>query len=107
MMAEKEQEITEDHIEALAARLTADGRLDGKERELLHRMVFQFKRQERKRIIPIEMLVDRIVSDAKLTRDELQELHDAVMADGVLSSEEWVIIQGIITRLTKGELQEV
>ena len=63
--------------------------------------------EEYEKLEPIEELVKRIEADGKLTKQELQEFHNAVLEDGEVSSEELMILQGIVTKLTRGKLKEV
>ena len=55
----------------------------------------------------IKKLVDRIVSDGKLTKEESSTLSEAIKADGKINPEEEDQIQRILEMITEGKLEVV
>ncbi|MFC1671499.1 hypothetical protein ACFL01_00035 [Planctomycetota bacterium] len=105
-MSNNEPEVTKDIVDEIDDTVMADGILTNDERDLLNRMVAKYKEQEYRKLEPLEDLVKRIEADGTITRAELRELHEAIMEDGVVTSEELMVLQGIVNKLSRGELEE-
>ena len=52
----------------------------------------------------IEKLLQEIIADRKLTRDEKQRLDAFIMADGQLSREERQGLDALLTMISRGEV---
>ena len=55
----------------------------------------------------VKELVERIVTDGKLTQQEKQELDQFLLADGQLSEEERQQLAELLTQIATGQLQVV
>jgi polyhydroxyalkanoate synthesis regulator phasin len=52
----------------------------------------------------IYQLVEEIIADGKLTREEKKRLDEAIMADGKVSSDERLVISRLLNMLARGEV---
>lgn len=55
----------------------------------------------------IKKLVDKIVSDGKLTKEEYATLSDAIKSDGKIDPEEEAQVQRILDMITEGKLEVI
>jgi len=55
----------------------------------------------------LEELIRRIEADGQLTKDEINELNAALLADDKLSSDERMLLEGVLAKLRRGEIKEV
>jgi len=55
----------------------------------------------------IQKLLDEIIQDRKLTREEKKRLDDFIMADGQLSLEERQGLDALLTMIARGEVEQV
>ena len=55
----------------------------------------------------VQVLVDRIVEDGKITRDDQVELNHAIMAGDVISTEKQQIIDTLYAMLKEGKIKAV
>ena len=55
----------------------------------------------------LEALIERIEEDGQITKDEINELNDALLEDGKLDDEERVLLNRLLAKLQRGELKEV
>lgn len=55
----------------------------------------------------VQVLVDRIVEDGKITRDDQVELNHAIMSDDVITDEKHKIIDALYAMLKEGKLKAI
>lgn len=55
----------------------------------------------------VQVIVDRIVEDGKITRDDQVELNHAIMSDDVITDEKHKIIDTLYAMLREGKLKAV
>ncbi len=53
----------------------------------------------------VEELINQIIADGRLTKDEKKQLDDVLLADGQLSLEERKCIDRLLGMIARGELQ--
>ena len=55
----------------------------------------------------LKEILDEIIADGKLTREEMKRFDDAVLADGKLTHEERQYIHKLMEMVRRGELEVV
>ena len=69
-------------------------------------IIGKLRKDEQRDLAPLEMLKARIEADGVITSKELDDLHQVLMTDGVLGSEEQMILQGIVDKIRSGKLKK-
>ena len=98
--------IDEDQLELLENAIAAHPHITEEEQHLVDAVGRRVRRQEEIDAAHAALAARRIGKDGVVTREDLQELHDAIMADGHISSEEQMVLQSIVNQLRMKRLHE-
>jgi len=55
----------------------------------------------------LEALIARIEQEGQITKDEINELNDALLEGGGLTDEDRALLNRLLAKLQRGELKEV
>lgn len=100
------ERITVDQLELFENAIAAHHPISEKEQELVDHVATRFRRQQEIEAAPAARAYRKIAQDGVITREELSELHNRIMADGEISSDEQMIIQSIVNKIRMHELRE-
>ena len=100
------EHIDEDQLGLLENAIGAHEHITEEEQKLIDAVATRYLRQEEIEAAPVARKTRIIEKDGTVTRAELKELHDQIMADGHVSSEEMMLLQSIVTKLRMKKITE-